>query len=224
MLLKAKFIQPCRYAEWVSNIVLVEKKNTEKIRICVDFRDLIRARPKDEYHMPIADTLINSASGNRMISFLDGNVDHNQIFMAAEDVSKTAFRCLGFVGLFEWVVMTFDLKNEGAMYQRVMNLIFHDMLGIILEVYIDDVIVKSFRFEGHMADLHLAFERMRKYELMMNPLKCAFRVSIGRFLGFIVHENGIEIDPKKIDTIRKIKEPTNKTKVQSLLGKLNYLR
>jgi hypothetical protein len=117
MLLKAKFIQPCRYAEWVSNIVLVEKRNTGKIRICMDFRDLNRERPKDEYPMPIADTLINRASGNRMISFLDGNVGHNQIFIAAEDVSKTAFRCPGFVGLFEWVVMMFGLKNEGAMYQ-----------------------------------------------------------------------------------------------------------
>jgi hypothetical protein len=89
-----------------------------------------------------------------------------------------------------------------------MNLIFHDMLGIILEVYIDDVVVKSSGFEGHMADLYLALERMWKYELMMNTLKCAFRVSVGCFLGFIVHENGIEIDPKKIDIVRKIKEPT----------------
>jgi hypothetical protein len=72
-LLKAKFIQPCRYVEWVSNIVLVEKRNTGKIRICMDFRNLNRATPKDEYPMPIADTLINNASGNTMISFLDGN-------------------------------------------------------------------------------------------------------------------------------------------------------
>jgi hypothetical protein len=72
-LLKAKFIQPCRYVEWVSNIVLVEKRNTGKIRVCMDFRNLNRATPKDEYPMPIADTLINNASGNMMISFLDGN-------------------------------------------------------------------------------------------------------------------------------------------------------
>jgi hypothetical protein len=72
-LLKAKFIQPCRYVEWVSNIVLVEKRNTGKIRVCMDFRNLNRATPKDEYPMPIADTLINNASGNTMISFLDGN-------------------------------------------------------------------------------------------------------------------------------------------------------
>jgi hypothetical protein len=90
-LLKAKFIQPCRYAEWVSNIVLIEKKGTCKIRVCVDFRNLNWATPKDEYPMPNAYMLINSVSGNKMISFLDGNAGYNQIFMAREDVSKTAF-------------------------------------------------------------------------------------------------------------------------------------
>jgi hypothetical protein len=80
----------------------------------VDFRDLNRATPKDEYPMPIVDTLINNASGNRMTSFLDGNAGYNQIFMAEEDISKTAFCCPSFVGLFEWVVMTFDLKTTGS--------------------------------------------------------------------------------------------------------------
>jgi hypothetical protein len=223
-LLKANFIRPCRYAEWVSNIVPVEKKNTGKIRICVDFRDLNRATPKDEYPMPIADELVNQASGNKIISFLDGNAGYNQIFMAEEDVSKTAFRCPGFVGLFEWVVMTFGLRNAGATYQRAMNLIFHDLLGIILEIYIDDVVVKSAGFDDHIADLRLALERMRKYDLKMNPLKCAFGVSAGRFLGFIVHEHGIEIDPKKVEAIGKLEEPTCKRDVQKLLGKINYLR
>jgi hypothetical protein len=76
-LLQAGFIQPCRYVDWVSNIVMVEKKNTGKIHICVDFRNLNRATPKDEYPMPIADLLINSASSNKLISFLDGNVGYN---------------------------------------------------------------------------------------------------------------------------------------------------
>jgi hypothetical protein len=77
----------------------------------VDFRNLNRVTPKNEYPMPIADLLIDSALGNKVISFLDGNAGYNQIFMAKEDVSKTAFCCPGFIGLFEWVVMTFGLKN-----------------------------------------------------------------------------------------------------------------
>ena len=103
--------------------------------------------------------------------------------------------------------MTFGLKNAGATYQQAMNLIFHDLLGVILEVYIDDVVVKSSAAEPHLADLRLAFERMRKYGLNMNPLKCVFGVSAGKFLGFVIQEHGIEIDPKKIEAIQKVEAP-----------------
>jgi hypothetical protein len=131
-----------------------------------------------------------------MISCLDGNAGYNLIFMAKADVFKTVFRCPGFVGLFEWVVMTFGLRNARATYQQAMNLIFHDLLGILQEVYIDDLVVMLAGFDGHKADLRIVFERMTKYNLKTNPLKCVFGVSTGRFLGFIVR-GGIEIDPKK---------------------------
>jgi hypothetical protein len=91
--------------------------------------------------------------------------------------------------------MTFGFKNAGTTYQRAMNLIFHDMLGIILEIYIDDVIVKSNSMDNHLANLRLALERMGRHGLKMNTLKCAFGVSAGKFLGFIIYEHGIEIDP-----------------------------
>ena len=122
-LLEAKFIQPCRYAEWISNVVPVYKKNG-KLRVCIDFRDLNKATPMDGYPMPIADMLVDAAAGHKVISFMDGNAGYNQIFMAEEDIAKTAFRCPGAIGLFEWVVMTFGLKNVGATYQRAMNYIF----------------------------------------------------------------------------------------------------
>jgi hypothetical protein len=223
-LLQAGFIQPCRYADWVSNIILVEKKNTRKIQICVDFRNLNRATPKDEYPIPVADLLVDSASGNKVISFLDGNVGYNQIIMVKEGMRKTAFCCPGFIGLFEWVITSFGLKNADTTYQRVMNLIFHDLLRVLMEVYIDDMVVKSVGFEEHMTDLKLSLERMKKYGLQMNPLKCAFRVTSGRFLGFIVHEHGIQINPKKIESIGKIGEAVCKKDVQKLHGKINYLR
>jgi hypothetical protein len=206
-LLQARFIQPCRYTDWVSNIVPVEKKNTGKIRICVDFRNLNRASPKDEYPMPIADLLVDSTSGNKVISFLDVNVGYNQIFMMKEDVRKTAFHCPGFASLFKWAVMTFGLKNASATYQRDMNLILYDLLRVLMEVYIDDVVVKSVGFEENMIDLKLSLERMKKYRLRMNPLKYAFGITSGRFLGFAVHEHSIQIDPKKIESIGNIGEP-----------------
>ena len=169
----------------------VEKKDSGKFRVCIDFRDLNKGTPKYEYPMPIADMLINESSGHRMISFLDDNAGYNQIFMAEEDTSKMAFVCPGFVDLFEWVVMTFGFKNAGATYQRAMNLIFHDLIGVILEVYIDDIDIKSACLDHHLADLRLALERMCRYGLKMNPLKCAFGVSAGKFLSFIIHEKGI---------------------------------
>jgi hypothetical protein len=132
------------------------------------------------------------------------NAGYNQIFMAKEDMSKMAFHCPGFIGLFEWVVMTFGLKNAGATYQRAMNLIFHDFLGIILEIYINDIMVKSDSMDNHLADLRLVLERMRRYGLKMNMLKCAFGVLASKFLGFIIHEHGIEIEPKKIESINKV--------------------
>jgi hypothetical protein len=116
------------------------------------------------------------------------------------------------------------LKNAGATYQRAMNLIFHDLLGAILEVYIDDLVIKSNEFREHLADLRVTFERMRRYNLKMNPLKCAFSVSARRFLGFIVHEQGIEINLKKIDSIKRLETPRCKHDVQKLLGKMNYLQ
>nr|AAR06334.1 hypothetical protein [Oryza sativa Japonica Group] len=187
----AGFIRPCRYAEWVSSIVPVIKKNG-KVRVCIDFRDLNKATPKDEYPMPVADQLVDAASGNKILSFMDGNAGYNQIFMAEEDIHKTAFRCPGAIGLFEWVVMTFGLRSAGATYQRAMNYIYHDLIGWLVEVYIDDVVVKSREIEDHIADLRKVFERTRKYGLKMNPTKCAFGVSAGQFLGFLVHERGIE--------------------------------
>jgi hypothetical protein len=163
--------------------------------------------------MSVADLLVDSSLGNKVISFLD-NAGYNQIFMAKEDVSKTTFCCPGLVGLFEWVVMTFGLKNAGVTYERTMNLIFHNLLRVLMEVYINDVVVKLVGFEEHMTDLKLLLERMKKCGLWMNPLKCAFRVTSGRFLGFIVHEHDIQIDPKEFESIEKNSEKLLRTSVQ----------
>jgi hypothetical protein len=174
--------------------------------------------------MPIANMLINDASGHQIISFLDSNAGYNQIFMAEEDMSKTAFICPRFVGLFEWVVMTFGLKNAGVTYQRAMNLIFHDLIRVIMEVYIDDIVIKSAAHKSYLADLHLALERMCRYGLKMNPLKCAFGVSARKFLSFIIHDKGIEVDSKRIENNKNVQSPTCKKDLQKFLGKVNYLR
>jgi hypothetical protein len=98
--LEAEFIKPCRYAEEVSNIVPIEKKDSRKLMVCIDFRYMNRATPKDEYPTPTADMLTNDALGHWVISFLDGNAGYNYFFMAEENMSKTTFICPMFVNLF----------------------------------------------------------------------------------------------------------------------------
>jgi hypothetical protein len=222
-LVRAGFIRPARYVEWLSNIVHVLKKNG-KLRICIDFRNINMATPKDEYSMPITDLLVDGASGYKVLSFMDGHSGYNQIFIAENDVHKTAFKCPGSIGTFEWVVMPFGLKNAGATYQRAMNSIFHDMIGKYMEVYIDDIVVKSQDFDKHLENLEKAFIRMRKHQLKMNPLKCAFGVTVGNFLGFLLHNRGIEVDKNKAKAILQAKPPSNKKELQRLLGQINFLR
>ncbi|KAK1626478.1 hypothetical protein QYE76_000793 [Lolium multiflorum] len=217
-MLAAGFIRPCRYAEWISSIVPVEKKDG-RWRVAIDFRDLNRATPKDEYPMPVAETLINAAAGHKVLSFMDGNAGYNQIFMAPEDIHKTAFRVPGAVGLFEYVVMTFGLKNAGATYQRAMNYIFHDLIGKLVEIYIDDVVVKSVSMEGHLDDLRRILDRTRKFGLRMNPKKCAFGVTAGQFLGFLVHERGIEIGLKSQEAGVPCSHPPRRKSSNALLAR-----
>jgi hypothetical protein len=109
--------------------------------------------------------------------------------------------------------MMFGLKNAGATFQHTINKIFHDLLGKLLEVYIDDVVMKSSGFKEHLADLRVAFSRMRKYGLKMTPAKCAFAVSARKLLGFIMHEGRIQVDPKKVESIGKLAEPECKRDV-----------
>ena len=163
-------------------------KKNGKLKVCVDFRDLNTATPKGMYVMPIVDMLVDSTVNNELLSFMGCFSRYNQILIVVDDISKTVFRCLGFLGTFEWLVMPFGLKNAGANYQRAMNAIFHDMLGHHMEIYIDDIVVKSKKAIEHVNHLRKSFERMRLHQLKLNPLKCAFGVQVKNFLGFSKEE------------------------------------
>ena len=133
------------------------KKNGE-IRVCVDFRYLNVVTPKDMYVMPIVDMLVDSTANNELLSFMDSFSGYNQILIDVGDISKTAFRCPGSLGTFEWSVMPFGLKNATATYQRAINAIFHDMLGHHMEIYI---VVKSKKATEHVNHLRKSFEKLR---------------------------------------------------------------
>ena len=220
-LIEAGFIREVKYPTWIANIVPVRKKNGQ-LRICVDFRDLNEACPKDDFPLPVTELMIDSTTGHEALSFMDCTAGYNQIQMAPEDQEATAFRTPK--GIFCYKVMPFGLKNAGATYQRAMQTIFDDMLHKTVECYVDDLVVKSKKRVEHIQDLRHIFERLRRCQLKMNPLKCAFGVTSGKFLGFIVHHRGIEIDQSKIRAIQDMPEPKNLKELRGLQGRLAYIR
>ena len=126
--------------------------------------------------------LVDPASNNELLSFMDGFSGYNQILIIVEDIPKTSFRCPCSIGTFEWLVIPFGLKHVGATYQRAMNAIVHDMLGHHMEVYIDGIVVKSKIASEHVDHLRNFFKRMRHHQLNINPLKCEFGVCVENFL------------------------------------------
>ncbi|KAM0980052.1 hypothetical protein ACFX14_015828 [Malus domestica] len=162
---------------------------------------------EDDFPLPIIEIMVDATTGHEALSFMDGSSGYNQIRMALEDEELTAFRTPK--GIYCYKVMPFGLKNAGATYQRAMQKIFNDMLHKNVECYVDDVVVKTKKRSNHLKDLRVVFERLRKYNLKMNPLKCAFGVTSGKFLGFIVKHRGIEVDQSKIKAIQSMPEPRN---------------
>ena len=171
------------YPEWLANVVPVPKKNG-KVRMCVDFRDLNKANPKDDCPLPHIDVLVENTAGHALLSFMDGFSWYNQIKMALEDMEKTSF--ITPWGTYCYKVMLFGLKNAGATYQRVATTLLPNLIHKEVEVYVDDMIVKSKDYEGHILALRKFFERIWFYKLRLNPKKCTFGVTFGKLLGFMV--------------------------------------
>ena len=119
--------------------------------------------------------------------------------------------------------MLFGLKNAGVIYQRLVNKIFKPLIGHTMEVYVDDMITKSKELRDHVKHLGETFELLRKYQIKLNPEKCAFGVSSSKFLGFLVSHRGVEANPKKIRAITEMKSPQTVKEVQSFTGKLAAL-
>ena len=142
--------------------------------------------------------------------------------MAPKDVEKTAFKTP--MVNFYYTVMPFRLKNAGATYQRAMTAIFHHMMYQELEDYVDDIVVKSKRREEHFYVLKRVFERCRAFKLRMNPLKCAFGVPSRKFLGFLVHSRGIDVDLAKATAIATMRPLVMVKELKSFLGKVSYIR
>ncbi|KAL0426206.1 UNVERIFIED_CONTAM: hypothetical protein Slati_2795400 [Sesamum latifolium] len=152
---------------------------------------------------------------------MDASQGYHQIMLALEDRKKVSF--ITSEGTFYYVAMPFGLKNAGATYQRLVDKIFRPQIGRNVEVYVDDMLVKSKKAADHVKDLEETFSVLRKYKLKLNPAKCAFGVQGGRFLGFMVTQRGIEANPLKIKVIIDMKAPTCLNEAQRLTGRIAAL-
>ena len=188
----------------MANVVPVAKKDG-KIRICVDYRDLNKVSPKDNFPLPNIHIFIDNCAKHEMQSFVDCYAGYHQILMDEEYVEKMAF--ITPWGVYHYRLKSFGLKNAGATYMRAMKTIVHDMIHREIEVYVDDVIIKSRESSDHLTHLRKFFERLCRYNLKLNPSKCAFGVPVGKLLRFIVSRRGIEMYPSKIKAIQELPSP-----------------
>ncbi|KAL0401845.1 UNVERIFIED_CONTAM: hypothetical protein Slati_4214400 [Sesamum latifolium] len=189
--------------------------------MCINFKGLNKACPKDFYPLPRIDQLVDSTSGCELLSMMNVSQGYHQIMLAPEDHKKISF--ITSTDTFCYVAMPFVLKNASATYQRLVDKIFRPQIGRNVKVYVDDMLVKSKKAEDHVADLEETFSILRKYRLKLNPAKCAFGVRGGRFLGFMVTQRGIEAKPLKIKAILDMKAPTCVNEVQRLTGRIAAL-
>ncbi|XP_075486236.1 uncharacterized protein LOC142525832 [Primulina tabacum] len=204
-LLKAGHIREIQFPTWLSNVVLVPK-STGRWRMCVDFRDLNKACPKDHYPLPRIDQLVDSTSGYELLSFMDAYQGYHQIPLTKNDQDKVSF-----------------ITSRGATYQRLMDKIFEKQLGRNVEVYVDDILSKSQEGASFVSDLEETFATLIHYGIELNPVKCIFGVKSGKFLGFIVTDRGIEVNQEKVKSVLSMPSPRSFKEVQKLTGRITSL-
>ena len=201
---QAGAIKEVFYPEWLANTVVVKKKNG-KWRVCVDFTDLNKACPKDPFPLPRIDQLVDTTVGHPRMSFLDAFQGYYQIPLALDDQEKTSF--VTPIGNYHYKVMPFGLRNVRFTYQKMMTKMFESQMGKNIEVYIDDMVVKSKIVSEHIGDLTNIFETLRGHKLRLNASKCSFGVGSGKFLGYMVTHRGIEVNPDQIKAINSLQPP-----------------
>jgi hypothetical protein len=198
MLLSSGFIHEVFHPEWLANPVLVKKKN-KKWRMCVDYTGLNKACPKDMFPLPWIDQVVDSMPGCETLCFLDTYYEYHQIVMCIVDQLATSF--ITPFGAYCYNTMPFRLKNVGTTFQRCMRRVFRDLIGRIIEAYVDDFMVKSKKIGDMVPDLTEVFAKLREHEVKLNLEKCIFGVPRGMLLDFVVSERGIEANTEKISAI-----------------------
>jgi hypothetical protein len=219
-LLSAGVVREVTYPEWMANTVMVKKANG-KWRMCIDFTDLNKACPKDEFPLPRIDSLVDVAASSELMSLLDCYSGYHQILMKKEDEPKTSFITPS--GTYCYLRMPEGLKNTGRSFSRMTAKVLHSQIGRNVLTYVDDIIVKSTKQENHVVDLQETFANFRQAGLKLNPEKCVFGVKRGKFFDCLVSTKGIEANPSKIKAILRMEPPNSKKGAQRLTRRLASL-
>ena len=185
--------------------MVIEKKSNGKWRMCIDFTDLNKTCPKDSFPLSRIDQLVYSTARHKLLSFMDAFFGYNQILMDEDNQEKTSF--VTSQGFYCYKVMSFGLKNAEATYQRLVNRMFSHQIVRNVEVYVDDMQVKSKDKANHLDDLKETFSTLCKYNMKLNPAKCVFVITSKKFLGFMVSQRVIEANPDKVKAIIEVKSP-----------------
>ena len=173
-LLQAKAIREVEYPDWLANVVLIKKANGKWL-LYINFTNVNRVCPKDSFPLPRIDLIVDATASHELLSFMDAFSGYNQIRMDPSDQENTSF--VTGHGTYCYQVMPFRLKNVGATYQRIVNKMFQKQIGASMEVYIDDMLVKSVKAKLHVAHLAKSFKVLKNYNMKVNLTKCAFGVS-----------------------------------------------
>jgi hypothetical protein len=219
-MLKVGRIRPS-YSPWASPVTLAKKKSGT-YRFCIDYRALNKVTKTDAYPLPRIDELLERYETSKWFTSMDLAAGFHQVEMDEEDKEKTAFICS--LGLYEFNVMPFGLKNAPATFQRLMNNILYNFIGDFVEVYIDDIMIHSKNFGDHIIHVTKVLQKLREYNLVVKLKKSRFCKQQIEFLGHEIGKEGIKPNSKKVEAINKIKEPQTLTELRSFLGLCSYYR
>ena len=219
-LLEAGFIRPSKAP--FGALVLFQKKHDGSLRLCVNYRALNKVTVRNKYPIPLVADLFDQLGRAKYFSKLDLRSGYHQVRIAEGDEPKTA--CVTRYGAFEFLVMPFGLTNAPATFCTLMNQVFHDYLDKFVVVYLDDIVVYSTTMAEHEEHLRLVFEKLRQNQLYVKREKCAFGQPTIKFLGHIVEQGCIRMDPDKVKAIQDWKTPASLTELRSFLGLANYYR
>jgi len=213
------FIYPISDSRWVSPLVVVPKKNT-KWHIYIDYIELNKATLRDYFPLSFIAQVLDTLSGKKYFSFLDGCSGYNQIQIAEEDQEKTTFTFPW--GTYAYRVVPFGLCNAPATFQRVVLAIFFDLIHDCVEVYMDEFTVYGHEFSQALANLEKVLIRCQEANLALSSDKCKMVQTKGNVLGHHVSLEGIQVDPEKIEVISCIPILSSQKEVRSFLGNAGY--